>query len=131
MATVTINLIGPLSGTQLGATVGTDDTSADIVELLKRADKAAAALLNCGWGDVRPGAGQAAQLTGESRFCGYICAPGLTEGFPAWLMSDGVKYDLREKQGDRWWSWKRGEDDYVSLPLRFRRGEQPPAVVGV
>ena len=65
---------------------------------------------------------------GQPTFAGYACSWQCNDaGFPSYILDPetGELAQLREKQGDRWYSVKTGEDEYRQL-IRIAAGETLP-----
>ena len=132
MPNVTLKLVSP-SGAPLELSIAPGDETTAVVELLERADKAAAYLSGKGWGfaDTAPTGPSAKELAAGPTFAGYPCSPTVNDaGIPTWILVNGQQAQRREKQGDVWFSAKVGEGQYETV-LRIPKGEKPPTVVGL
>lgn len=132
MTMVQIDLISP-SGAGVALHVTKDDAYEDIVATLERAEKIAAHFAAKGWGfaSQQPALPSAAEMDKGPTFCGYPCSPTVDDsGLPTWIISNDQQCVRHEKQGDRWYSFRRADGSYEQV-LRIAKGEKVPAVKGL
>lgn len=132
MPNVTLKLVSP-TGAPLELSIAPGDDTHEVIELLERADKAAAYLSGKGWSfaDTEPKGPSAKELAAGPTFAGYPCSPTVNDaGIPTWILVNGQQAQRREKQGDVWFSAKVGEGQYETV-LRIPKGEKPPQVIGL
>lgn len=130
MATVTLKLTTP-QGHPIDLSLSPEDDGQAVQELLDRTARLSDWLERKGWGfaEAQPALPGVAELAAGPTFCGYPCSPTTDDdGFPTFIIADGHQAQRREKQGDRWYSYRLGEE-YVQV-LRIPKGEQAPPVVG-
>lgn len=132
MAIAQLDLITP-SGAPVSLHITKDDASVDIIATLERAEKIAAHFAALGWGfSAQQAAGpSAAELDKGPTFCGYPCSPTVDDtGLPTWIVVNGLQSVRHEKQGDRWYSYKKSDGSYEQV-LRIAKGEKVPPVKGL
>lgn len=132
MVTGTVELISP-NGVPVTLTYTQDASYDDIIATAERGDKMGAHFAKQGWAfaATAPALPSAAELDRGPTFCGYPCSPTVDDrGLPSWIMVDGKQAMRHEKQGDAWYSVKRGENEFEQV-LKIPKGEKVPAVKGL
>lgn len=132
MAIAQLDLITP-SGAAVSLHVTKDDSHEDIIATLERAEKIAAHFAGKGWGFAaqQPAGPSATELDQGPTFCGYRCSPTVDDsGLPTWIISNEQQCVRHEKQGDRWYSFRKADGSYEQV-LRIAKGEKVPPVKGL